>query len=178
MGALLLFPNVFLRVEHDKTVAQFCQKSRVLTDGQVTNFSWKKTPFRSLIPTTRPHSMQPHQARSHISSAFDELHVAAEARCAELLEHLQENSLLVLDLQKSFPGTKSSKNLDWKVRWLFCGVNFQGLFGGVFFWGGGVREGFLLKRRCWREGGWRVANSSPNFFFHPIESIYQWGDAI
>ena len=32
------------------------------------------------------------QARSHISSAFDELHVAAEARCAELLEHLQENS--------------------------------------------------------------------------------------
>ena len=41
-------------------------------------------------------------------------------------------------LQKSFPGTKSSKNLDWKVRLkLFCGVNFQGLFGGVFFEGEG-----------------------------------------
>lgn len=38
----------------------------------------------------------------------------------------------------------------------------QGLFGGVVFLR--VREGFLLKRRCWREGGWRVANSSWSSF--------------
>lgn len=39
-------------------------------------------------------------------------------------------------------GSKSSKNLDWKVRWLFCGV---------FFWSGEVRilvEAKMLKGRC------------------------------
>ena len=111
--------------------------------------------------------MQPHQARSHISSAFDELHVAAEARCAELLEHLQENSLLVLDLQKSFPGTKSSKNLDWKVRWLFCGVNFQGLFGGVFFWGG-RGEGRIFVEAKMLKGRWvKGSEFIAQFFLSP-----------
>lgn len=64
------------------------------------------------IPTSAPQLPQRHQARSHISNAFDELHVAAEARCAELLEHLQENSLLEWDLQKSFR-SKSSK-ISWE----------------------------------------------------------------
>ncbi len=60
-------------------------------------FSLKK--HLSHLKPPGPKSPQPprEQARSHISSAFDELHVAAEARCAELLEHLQENSLLELD---------------------------------------------------------------------------------
>ena len=74
----------------------FAKKFKVLTDSQYQFFPKKYLSGLS-SPQPAPAACNlPHQARSHISSAFDELHVAAEARCAELLEHLQENSLLVV----------------------------------------------------------------------------------
>lgn len=138
-GGIVAFSNVFLWI-----VAKKCG---VLTDGQY-QFSWTKHLLKG------PSSPQP--APQHATSltrhevTFQALSMSYTLR----LKHgarsfwniCRRTASWLLDLQKSFPGTKSSKNLDWKVRWLFCGVNFQGLFVEFFF---GVRgEGRIF---CWSE---------------------------
>eukprot|EP00438_Fugacium_kawagutii_P034406 Skav207741 [mRNA] locus=scaffold362:418386:423561:- [translate_table: standard] len=45
-----------------------------------------------LLMAADPKGLKLYIARSKISAAFDELNTAAEHRCAELLEHLKENS--------------------------------------------------------------------------------------
>ena len=50
--------------------------------------TWRIFPFGSILHGPK----KPGQARSNITEAFDELNLAAEQRCAELLEQLQEQS--------------------------------------------------------------------------------------